>query len=133
MARKELIYTVPDEGRDKGKAFHITEMPARPGHRWATRVLFAVMNAGVELDDNVLNSGFAGLASVGLQALGKVHIDVAEPLLNELFDCIKAIPDPSRPAVMRPLCDDDTEEVSTLFKLQFQVVNLHVDFFTNAK
>jgi hypothetical protein len=128
MARKELKLTIADAGRDQGKVFVITEMPARRGHQWATRALFGVANAGAEIPDNVLSAGFAGIAAIGIKALGKLPVSVAEPLLDELLDCVQVMPDPDRANVVRALIDDDTEEVLTLFKLQREVLALHVNF-----
>jgi hypothetical protein len=132
MARKELKLTIADAGRDQGKVFVITEMPARRGHQWATRVLFGVMNAGLDIPENILEAGFAGIAAIGVKALGKLPASVAEPLLDELLGCVQAMPDPARPNVVRGLIDDDTEEILTIFKLQKEVLALHVDFFTAA-
>jgi hypothetical protein len=132
MARKVLKYKVTDIGRDAGKVFVITEMPARKGHQWATRALFAVMNAGVEIPDNIASAGFAGIAAIGLKALGKVPAYAAEPLLDELLACVEIMPDPGRPEVTRGLIDDDMEEVKTIFMLQKEVLNLHVTFFMDA-
>jgi hypothetical protein len=132
MARKELKYTVADAGRDQGKVFLITEMPARRAHQWATRVLFGVMNSGLDIPENILEAGFAGIAAIGVKALGKLPASVAEPLLDELLTCVQVMPDPDRPNVLRGLIDDDTEEIVTIFKLQKEVLALHVDFFTAA-
>lgn len=132
MARKELKYTVTDQGRDFGKVYVLTEMSARAGHAWATRALFGAMNGGVDIPDNILSAGFAGLATVLLRSLGKMSVYVAQPLLDELLDCVKVMPDPSKPNVVRALIDDDTEEVKTIFMLQKEVLSLHMDFFTSA-
>ena len=51
MARKVSNYTVTKEGRDLGKTFVITEMPASRAEAWATRALLALMAGGVELPD----------------------------------------------------------------------------------
>ena len=131
--RKVLKYKVADAGRDQGKTFVITEMAARSGHAWATRALFAVMNGGIDIPDNILNAGFAGIAALGVKALGRVSVDIAQPLLDELLSCVEIMPDPAHPTVLRSLIDDDIEEVLTIFNLQKQVLALHVDFFTSAK
>lgn len=128
MARKELKYTVTDAGRDIGKTYVITEMSARAGHAWATRALFGAMNGGIDIPDNILSAGFAGLATMLVKSLGKMSVYVAQPLLDELLDCVKVMPDPSKPNVVRALIDDDTEEVKTIFILQKEALALHVDF-----
>ncbi|MNL82434.1 hypothetical protein D3C87_2098140 [compost metagenome] len=43
--------------------------------------------------------------------------------------CVQIQPSPS---VVRPLIDDDIEEVATLFHLRKQVLGLHMDFSTAA-
>lgn len=128
MARKILKLNITDEGRDKGKTFVITEMAARRGHQWATRALFGIMNAGVEIPDNIMSAGFAGVAAIGIKALGKLSIEVAEPLLDELLDCVVIMPDAKKPEVTRALIDDDLEEIVTIFKLQKEVLALHINF-----
>ena len=132
MARKILKLKITDEGRDLGKTFVLTELPARMGHQWATRALFAMMNGGVEIPDNLMTSGFAGIAAIGIKALGRVPSAIAEPLLDELLGCVEIMPDASHPEVVRSLVDSDIDEVMTFFKLQKEVLALHVDFFTSA-
>lgn len=121
-----------DFGRDKGKVFILTELAARPAHRWATRVLFAVMNTGIELPADILESGMAGVAQVGIKALGAVPYDIAEPMLDELLGCVTWVPDPARPEIARPLRDDAIQEAATYFKLQHAVMKLHTDPFTRG-
>lgn len=138
--RKTAIYTA-QSGRDKGKAFQLTEMPARQAHKWATRALFAVMNAGLEVPEEYADAGFAGLAAIAssgdkellvmlIKTLGRVNIEQAEPLLEELLGCVQIIPEPSKPNVVRALFDQDLEEVATIFALQKEVLVLHMGFST---
>lgn len=127
MARKELDYTATF-GRDVGKTFHITEMSARAGHDWATRVLFALLNSGVELDDEIAQRGLAGLATVAMSALGKIPAAVAKPLMDELLACAKIV----FTGASRPLTDDDFEEIVTIFNLQRAVFMLHVEPFISG-
>ena len=49
MARSISNYTVQDEGRDNGKVFVLTEMPASRAESWAMRALLALMANGVEV------------------------------------------------------------------------------------
>lgn len=131
MARKQITYTAQD-GRDKGKQFIITEMGARPAHRWATRALFALISGGVEVPDNVTDMGMAGLAAIGMNGLNGISVEKAEPLLDELLTCVTVLPDPSRPEVVRALFDEDVEEPVTYFKLQKEALMLHLDFLKPA-
>lgn len=130
MSRKELYYTVESEGRDKGKVFFIKEMAASAAEWWAIRAGLAMAKNGVALPDNFSDMGMAGMAKVGLEMVAKIPPEDAKPLLDELMKCVTAVPDPSNPAVKRPLIDDDTEEVMTRLKLRGEVFKLHVDFFT---
>ena len=132
MARKELRIKMTNAGRDEGKTFVITEMSARKAHAWATRALFALMNGGLEIPENIADAGFAGLASMGIEAIGKIPFDDAAPLLAELLQCVQIAPDPAHPEIVRNCIDDDFEEFATLFRLQKEAIALHLDFFTRA-
>jgi hypothetical protein len=127
MARKEIIWTAPF-GRDKGKKFQITEMSARAGHAWATRLLLALMGSGVEIDEDIASRGLAGLATVALSAVGKVQSEVALPLMDELLSCVQSVQE----RATRPWIDDDFEEVATIFQLQKAVFDLHVAPFISG-
>ncbi|HET8700174.1 MAG TPA: hypothetical protein VFL97_00705 [Nitrococcus sp.] len=130
--RKTQTITIDAEGRDKGKVFKLTEMPAAQAERWAMRAFFALMNTGVNIPDGLEEAGLAGLASIGLQALGRVPYAQAEPLLAEMLDCVQIIPDPAKPNVVRKLFDEDIEEVKTRLELRRAVWSLHTDFFSPA-
>lgn len=122
--RKERDVTITEENRDKGKTFHLTEMAAIPATKWATKVLFAIAQSGVDLSPEILSGGMASMAFLGIQALLRVHYEVAEPLLDELMTCVQV----KEPAVTRPLTSNDIEEVSTVFKLYGEVLQLHTGF-----
>ena len=126
MARKVVTVTIPQEGRDKGKAFLLTEMSASQAEKWALRALLALSRAGFEIPDGA--AGMAGIAQVGFQAFGRVDFHDAEPLLDEMFTCLKCVPDPNKPEITRPLVDDDIEEVQTRIYLRGEIFRLHVDF-----
>lgn len=127
--RKTKMVTVEAEGRDRGKVFLVTEMPAMQAEAWAIRAFFALANAGVELEDGYENMGMAGLAYVGLRALTRVRYEDAKPLLDEMMTCVKIVPDPSNPAFARDLVgQDDVEEAATLMILRAEVFELHTDF-----
>lgn len=128
MARNTLNYTVTDDGRDHGKVFVLTEMPAAQGEAWAMRALMAMMNEGVQLPDGVIGAGMAGLAEMGLTGLIGLRWEVVEPLLAEMMTCVQFMPDPQRPQILRRLFDDDIEEIPTRIKLRAEVWKLHVGF-----
>ncbi|SEF31348.1 hypothetical protein ABL840_09190 [Variovorax sp. NFACC27] len=132
MARKTAKVTIDAEGRDKGKVFVITEMPAAQSEEWAGRALFAMLNAGVEIPDNLAEAGLAGIAALGIGALTKVHFDAVKPLLDEMFDCVRIQPNPKDATIVRELVEDDIEEVATRLTLRKAVWGLHVDFSSAA-
>ena len=128
MARNTLNYTVTDEGRDKGKTFVLTEMPASRAEAWAMRAILALLANNVELPDGFDRLGMAGMAEVGIKALSGLKWDVAEPLLSEMWDCVQIMPDPSKPHVVRPLIEEDVEEITTRVKIRAEVWKLHTGF-----
>jgi hypothetical protein len=130
MARKQLDIVISAEGRDKGKMFQITEMPASKAEKWAIRTMLALGKSGVDIPDDLAAQGMAGIASLGIRALTSLNYDDAEPLLAEMFDCVKCVPDPTRPEVTRALVEDDIEEVTTRLSLRKDILSLHIDFFT---
>lgn len=128
MARKEITYTVEDEGRDKAKQFKLREMPASQAERWAIRTFLAMGKAGVEIPDHLAEQGMAGIAAIGLMNMTRIPFADADPLLAEMMDCVTRI----EPAITRPLIEDDIEEVSTRLKLRRAVLDLHLGFFALA-
>lgn len=135
--RKEKTVVI-ESGRDKGKMFVIRELPASQVERWATRALFVMMNCGVEVPDNLLSAGLAGIAAVGIKSLTKVPYEQAEPLFDEMMTCIAIVPDPRQPLVKRgyegvgAMIEDDIEDVTTRLILRKAVFELHMSFFTGA-
>lgn len=128
MARKTATITISDEGRDRGKTFILREMSAYQAERWAMRALLALARSGFDVPDNFMSLGLAGIAAIGMRALGGMSFEDAEPLLNEMMDCVMIVPDPARPQVSRALVEDDIEEVATRLKLRMEVFNLHTSF-----
>lgn len=138
MPRKTKTVVIEGEGRDQGKMFHITELSASQAEEWATRALFVMMNCGVEVPDNLLSAGLAGIAAIGIKSLSRVPYEMAKPLFDEMMGCIAIVPDPRQPLVRRgyggvgPIIEDDIEEVATRLILRKAVFELHLDFFLGA-
>lgn len=127
--RKEVDYIIAHEGRDKGKVFHLTEMPAMKAEKWAMRALFAVARSGVDIGEALDGtSGMQGIALVGMQALFRMDFVDAEPLLDEMLQCVTVKPDPNNPMLVRALFETDIEEVSTLLSIRDEVLRLHTGF-----
>ena len=132
---KSKIVTINDDGQDK--KFLITRMSASATEDWAIETFFALANAGVEIPEanagveipeEVSDMGFAGIARIGLQALGKVSYEKAKPLLDKMMSCVQAIPNPDDERVVRQLVDSDIQDFRNRLKLRKEVFSLHVDF-----
>lgn len=132
MPRAIVNYTVKHDGRDKGKVFVLTEMSSREGEEWAFRSLMALMASGVDLPDGFENMGMAGIAQIGLKAFSGLKWEVAKPLLDEMWDCVQIMPDPSKHHIVRNLIEEDIEEIVTRLKIRAEIWKLHADFFVVA-
>jgi hypothetical protein len=128
MARKEMTMVVEAAGRDHDKAFFIREMPAYQAEMWALRALLALAKSGVDVPENIVSAGMAGVFALGLKAFAGLSFTDAAPLLDEMMACVQIIPDPGRPTIKRGLVEDDIEEVATRVKLRAQVFELHTGF-----
>jgi hypothetical protein len=135
MSRKTSDVTITEEGRDQGKTFHIREMAALKAERWAMRALIAVGKSGVDLPDGIAaGGGMRSLAILGVQAIMRMDFADAEPLLDEMLECVSVKPDPKRPEVVRALMvEEDIEEISTLLRLRQEVLELHTGFFSKGR
>ena len=128
MSRSTANYTVTDDGRDRGKVFVITELPASKAESWAMRALLALMANGTDLPEGFERSGMAGMAEVGIKALSGLRWEVAEPLLAEMWQCVQIMPDPVKPHIVRMLIEEDIEEILTRVKIRAEVWKLHTGF-----
>ncbi len=134
--RNTKVVTIDDKNRDQGKRFFLTEMSALRTEKWAMRAFLALASSGVEVPPDLQKQGMQGLLTIGIQALARgVDFYNAEPLLDELLECVQIMPNAVDPNVKRALVSDplnpdgdDIQEVSTLLKLRAEVLNLHVDF-----
>lgn len=133
MPRKTLTVTIDAAGRDAGKRFILTEMPATQAEKWAARALSALARSGADIPDNIAHAGMAGIAVLGMRALSGMSFADAEPLLDEMFGCVAIMPDPSRPTIVRGLVEDDIEEVATRLRLRAEVMALHLGFSSAAE
>lgn len=128
MARRVETF-VADSGRDVGKTYRITEMPASQAEAWATRLLLALGKSGLEVPEGIFAMGMAGVAAVGIRSLGQLPWEVAQPLMDEMMACIEILPDKRHQhQVHRKLIEDDIEEVATRLKLRDEVIRVHMGF-----
>ena len=130
MARKTKTITIPQaEGnRDSDKTFLITEMSAAQSEKWALRALGAIANSGMEIPPDVMRLGMGTLVAVGFKGLLTMQFDDAEPLLDEMMQCVVIVPDPKNPNIVRPVDDEDIEDIATRLMLRSEVFELHTGF-----
>jgi hypothetical protein len=125
--RKTQTVTIAAEGRDKGKVFVITEMPARQVERWERRALAAMVRTGIEIPDNIKAAGFGYVLAMGLKALIGLNGPEVEALHDELMACVKIQPDPTR-EFTREVLDEEIEEDRKIYTLKDEVIKLHSGF-----
>lgn len=128
--RKERDYKVERPGRDLGKVFHLTEMPAAQAQKWSWRALGAMARAGMEVPQHIINLGMPGVLAMGLKAILGAEWRDAEPLLDELMACVRRVEDNVQNG--RELVDSDIEEPITISLLQSEVIELHTGFSVAA-
>lgn len=128
MARKTVNVTITAEGRDVGKRFKLTEMSAAAAEDWALRAFMSIAKGGMEIPEGIPQS-LAGIAILGLQALASADYATAKPLLDQMMGCIQVI---SSAGIVRPLMDEDIEEVATRVQLRKEVFEVHTGFFARA-
>jgi hypothetical protein len=129
MSRKVKEITITAEGRDQGKTYLITELPASEGEKWAMRALALLAKSGVELPDGSANLGMAGVARLGFEALMGINFLDLEPLLDQMMTCVQAVPSSG---MARKLVEEDIEEIATRLALRRDIFELHTGFFGSA-
>jgi hypothetical protein len=129
MARRVETITITAEGRDKGKQFIIREMDSFEAEEWGERMLLAlVRGGGPEVSEQTVSMGLAGLATLGVGAVGAVQYDEIKPLLKQMMGCV-TIPAAIASHFERPVNgQDDIEEVATILRLRKEVLELHLGF-----
>lgn len=134
--RKQKLVVISSEGRDKGKTFRLTEMPADQAERWAYRTLLAMSRGGIDLPNGILNAGMAGLAAVipfvvivGLRGLHMAQWAELEPLLEEMMGCVRYVPPQQGLPDQEILSgvNSQIEEIRTRVELRKEILELHVD------
>lgn len=124
MGRKSIEIAIVAANRDQGKVFVITEMPCAQAEEWAIRAIAVVAQTGFELPDGAGDAGYIMMAAVGFQSFLKGDWKLVKPLLDEMKGCIQF----KAPVAVRPLIEEDIEEISTWAKLRDEVFSLHAGF-----
>lgn len=126
--RREVSITIAEEGRDKGKIFLLREMPAEQAESWGLRLLLALAKGGADVPEDFFAYGMAGVAAFGMRAISGIQWAEARELLAEMFQCVMRQPDTHHLEVVRPLVENDIEEVATRLKLREELIILHTGF-----
>jgi len=153
--RHTKTITIEEEGRDKGKTFILTEMPATLGEKWAMQLMHLITHnaEAVAVNPQALNGGggMGALAVMLAEAQGvgnsndamtpeQVALGLAmaraltDPSLDAWWDCVRyqhAPNHPPQPINQGAACQ--IEEIKTIAFLRFEVLNLHTDFFSREK
>jgi hypothetical protein len=134
MARKTVTLTIEEEGRDKGKIFVLTEMPATVGEKWAIQLLhLLVTQGGLQIDADAARGGMRALAGIGSGVALAMARALHDPSLEGWWDCVRYQHRPDIP--LQPINQGITcqiEEIATITQLRMEVVKLHTDFFQGA-
>jgi hypothetical protein len=135
MARRTKEVVITDEGRDQGKVFLLTEMPAMQADRWALRAMLAIAHSGVNVPEELLGMGMAGWMALGVRSMIGISAVELIPLLDEIHAaCVSHVPDPKKPAIrlgaggVGPIPPEAIEEVKTFMTLRKELLSLHTGF-----
>lgn len=135
--RRTVNITISDpKSRDNGKTFRVTEMPADAAERWAIRCLLAFANAGARMPEGMIESGLAGIQATlpglliqGIRSLAGLRYEDAAPLLGAMLDCVEfRVPGDDKYFPLAGAGISQVEEVSTLWKLRYEALQVHLGF-----
>jgi hypothetical protein len=133
MPRRRDKVVIEREGRDHGKMFWITEMPASAGEYWAGRLLTMLAAGNADVPPGFFQLGFEGCAAwVAVHGIGGIDWTVCKPLLDEMMACVTIQPDAAR-NVTRELLEDDIEEIVTRMTLREAWFDTHLGFSVRAR
>lgn len=127
MALKTITVTI-HEGRDAGKVFRITEIPAKKAENWILRAVFGLGRAGVEIPPEILTLGAAPIAFAIATQVNKLPSRLGVRLADELMQSVLRVED----TIDRSLVDLDIEDLSTRLRLKKEVLKLTFGFFVPA-
>lgn len=128
MARKTCRLVIDEPGRDKGKAFVITELPALDIERWTVRLVLALGRNGVSLPNVQADSGFAGIAGILWVLIAQISPADAEALMATMMEGLKI----DEGKIVRDAGGDDIEEPESLLQIRMAWVDLHAGFFAKG-
>ena len=120
MARKEKEIKIED-GRDAGKVFKITEMPAPQAYKWLLRAFGILGKSGIDF-------GYIKTKNV-LDLLREfAQHEESEPLMNELLACSGFMKDGVLVQMKGSMVESVIEDWTTIFRLQMEALMLMIGF-----
>ncbi|EMW3576444.1 hypothetical protein AAEY45_004130 [Yersinia enterocolitica] len=133
MSRKQITYTVEDEGRDKGKEFIITEMSAWDAEELSEEIYRAMGHGEFNsLPADVVSMGVAGLATVGVSVLAAAPASVSRPISDRILSTVEIVMTNEGKDITRSIKPIDFEEISTIRTLKDKVFELNFGFLSLA-
>ncbi|EMQ4317129.1 hypothetical protein AB4799_003792 [Yersinia enterocolitica] len=133
MSRKQITYTVEDEGRDKGKEFIITEMSAWDAEELSEEIYRAMGHGEFNsLPADVVSMGVAGLATVGVSVLAAAPASVSRPISDRILSTVEIVITDEGKDITRSIKPIDFEEISTIRTLKDKVFELNFGFLSLA-
>ncbi|HDL6888381.1 TPA: hypothetical protein PXL93_004390 [Yersinia enterocolitica] len=133
MSRKQITYTVEDEGRDKGKEFIITEMSAWDAEELSEEIYRAMGHGEFNsLPADVVSMGVAGLATVGVSVLAAAPASVSRPISDRVLSTVEIVITNEGKDITRSIKPIDFEEISTIRTLKDKVFELNFGFLSLA-
>lgn len=131
--RKEKIITLKD--RENELTFRIKEMSASAFERWILRAGLLLVKTGIISADDLSDSAGVrealakNLLKNGITALGRIDIDEAQPLLDDLLMCCEEKIGNQYTKMTPEIVDTKIQDFKTLLLLRKEAFTLHVDFF----
>jgi len=122
MARKEVEIKIED-GRDAGKVFKITELPAVQMEKWATRALLLLGKSGMGIGV-FTKMKFEDI----LESLSKADYNETEKLLDTMLECCSFEKDGVSVVMKGTMTDSVIEEWTTIFRLRIEAIKLNLGF-----
>jgi hypothetical protein len=136
MRHKKEVH-ITESGRDEGKTFILTEMPAEQGEGWALRAMELLEKSGFIVTGQKEN-GMAGLAITARPFTLETARALQDPSLDAMWQYVQFQPKgdgPKLPPPQRLFSGDDCQiqEWTTRLKLRVAFVELHTGFFSREK
>lgn len=116
----------PEENRDAGKVFVVTEVSAVQAEEWGLRALMALGTSGVVIPEEVAAAGLIGAVMIGYQAFMGASPSEVLPLWREMLPA--CVTQRASAEVVHPWNPTLVEEPSTLLKLRQMILELHTGF-----